>query len=236
LNPRLTAAGNVAEPLRIEGRLKGAARAARVAELFGQVGLHPGDMSRLPSQLSGGQRQRVCIARALALEPDVIVLDEAVSALDVSVRAQVLNLLRRLQRRTGVSYLFISHDLSVVSHLCDRVAVMYLGRIVETGTREDVFNNPRHPYTRALLSAVPIADPDDRGTHHRILLAGDPPSPVDPPSGCRFRTRCWVAQPSCGDAMPQLKADAAEPTHVAACFFPQLADAPDAVSAPEVAS
>ncbi|HET8589004.1 MAG TPA: oligopeptide/dipeptide ABC transporter ATP-binding protein [Nakamurella sp.] len=216
LNPRLSAVANVAEPLRVQGIGNASERRARATELLGQVGLRADQVERVPAEFSGGQRQRIGIARALALEPKVMILDEPASALDVSVQAQVLNLLRRLQDDLGVAFLFISHDLSVVRHLCERVAVMYLGKIVEIGERDQVYDHPLHPYTQALLSAVPIPDPDLR--RDRIVLAGDLPSPVNPPSGCRFRTRCPKAQAICAEQEPELKprTDGGQPV---ACHF-----------------
>ncbi len=216
LNPRLSAVANVAEPLRVHRVGNAEQRRARATDLLGQVGLRADQVERVPAEFSGGQRQRIGIARALALEPKVMILDEPASALDVSVQAQVLNLLRRLQDDLGVAFLFISHDLSVVRHLCDRVAVMYLGKIVEIGERDRVYDHPMHPYTQALLSAVPIPDPDLR--RDRIVLAGDLPSPVNPPSGCRFRTRCPKAQQICAEKEPELRprVDGGQPV---ACHF-----------------
>jgi oligopeptide/dipeptide ABC transporter ATP-binding protein len=198
---------------------------ARVDELLERVGIPLQDADRLSGQFSGGQRQRIAIARALALAPDVLVLDEPVAALDVSTQAQIINLLRDLQRDLGVAYLFISHDLAVVRQIAHRVAVMYLGKVVELGAAEQVYERPSHPYVRALLSAVPISDPALRGRRRRIILRGDVPNPAAPPSGCRFRTRCWKAQDVCAAEIPALIERGSG--HPVACYFPELQGSED---------
>ena len=221
LNARMTAGEIIAEPWKAHRGLYKTSREreARVRELLHMVGLRPSDAKKSPQEFSGGQRQRIGIARALALNPDVIILDEPVSALDLSVQAQVLNLLNDLQQRLGVSYVFISHDLSVVRHVADRVAVMYLGRIIETGRTEDVFERPSHPYTAALMSASPKLDVSG-AERNRIILQGEIPSPLDPPSGCRFRTRCWKAQDICAEQAPASEPAGDNPAHLAECHFP----------------
>ncbi len=222
LNPRMTVGDIVGEPFEIHPDVapKGD-RARRVRELLDLVGLNPEHINRYPHQFSGGQRQRIGIARALALRPAVVICDEPVSALDVSIQAQVINLLKRLQRELGLSYVFIAHDLSVVRHICDRVAVMYLVKFLELGTEAEIYERPTHPYTQALLSAVPVPDPTARARRSVIRLSGDVPSPADPPSGCRFRTRCWKPQDRCASQEPNLVLRAVEP-HLSACHFASL--------------
>jgi oligopeptide/dipeptide ABC transporter ATP-binding protein len=215
LNPRMRAGDIVGEPLTVHGIATGDKKRERVAELFEQVGLRPDQMQNYPHQFSGGQRQRICIARALALGPSLIVCDEPVSALDVSIQAQVINLLIDLQRKHGFSYLFIAHDLAVVAHISHRVAVMYLGRIVEIAEKTELFANPRHPYTQALLASVPVADP--RAKRLTPMVEGDVPSPINPPSGCAFHTRCRYAMDRCKTERPEL-VEIGGP-HQVACFL-----------------
>ncbi|GIJ23100.1 ABC transporter ATP-binding protein [Micromonospora lutea] len=224
LNPRMTVGDIIGEPFEVHPDVvpKGKRR-AKVQELLDLVGLNPDHINRYPHQFSGGQRQRIGIARALALNPEIILCDEPVSALDVSIQAQVINLLEKLQAELGLSYIFIAHDLSVVRHIADRVAVMYLGKIIEIGTEDEIYDKPTHPYTQALLSAVPVPDPKLRGQRDQIVLTGDVPSPANPPSGCRFRTRCWKAQDICAEQEPLLvvrdKSD-----HPSACHFAEVRD------------
>ncbi|WP_406202756.1 dipeptide ABC transporter ATP-binding protein [Kitasatospora sp. NBC_01560] len=228
LNPRMTVGDIVGEPFEIHPEVapKGDRRKA-VQDLLDVVGLNPEYINRYPHQFSGGQRQRIGIARGLALKPEVIICDEPVSALDVSVQAQVINLLEQLQSEFRLSYMFIAHDLSIVRHISDRVGVMYLGKLVEIGTEDEIYSHPTHPYTQALLSAVPVPDPTGREQRERILLSGDLPSPANPPSGCRFRTRCWKAQERCSTEVPLLAAPpglTGPAAHESACHFAEVRD------------
>jgi len=233
LDPRMTVGDIVGEPFDIHPQaLEGRERRKVVQELLDVVGLNPDHVNRYPHQFSGGQRQRIGIARALSLKPKVIVCDEPVSALDVSVQAQVVNLFERLQDEFGLSYVFIAHDLSVVRHISDRVMVMYLGKTMEIGNEDQIYGEPTHPYTQALLSAVPVPDPRMKGRRDHIVLEGDVPSPANPPSGCRFRTRCWKAEDICAQEEPLLqireKAD-----HPSACHFAQPREIIRAIDEPE---
>jgi oligopeptide/dipeptide ABC transporter ATP-binding protein len=221
LNPRRRVGSIIGDPFSIQRIARGNERKRRVQELMELVGLNPEHYNRFPAEFSGGQRQRIGVARALALRPELIVCDEPVSALDVSIQAQIINLLADLQDELGLTYVFIAHDLSVVRHVSDRVAVMYLGRVVEVADARDLYTHPRHPYTKALLSAVPVADPDQADERERIVLPGDVPSPINPPSGCRFHPRCPKAQPRCQVEDPVLTIKFTDPaSHLAACHFP----------------
>ncbi|MGW4007276.1 ABC transporter ATP-binding protein [Streptomyces nigra] len=221
LNPRQTVGTIISGPMEINGINPPGGREKRVRELLEIVGLNPEHYNRFPHEFSGGQRQRIGVARAIALEPKLIVADEPVSALDVSIQAQVVNLLQEVQREMGIAFVFIAHDLAIVRHFSQRVAVMYLGKIVEIADRDSIYNGPRHPYTHALLSAVPDAD-IDATKRERIRLAGDVPSPIMPPSGCRFRTRCWKATEKCAtEEPPLLRIEGSKPGHLTACHYPE---------------
>jgi oligopeptide/dipeptide ABC transporter ATP-binding protein len=231
LNPRRRVGSIIGEPFAVHGIANGAERKRRVQELMERVGLNPEHFNRFPAEFSGGQRQRIGVARALALRPKLIICDEPVSALDVSIQAQVLNLLADLQTEYGLSYLFIAHDLEVVRHVSDKVAVMYLGRVGEAAPKQQLYETPRHPYTVALLSAAPAADPDTAAARQRVILTGDVPSPIDPPPGCRFHRRCPKAQPLCATDEPKLLPEGVSATadttavvgqdiHLTACHFP----------------
>lgn len=217
LNPRMTVGNIIAEGVDIHGLYTGAKRKERVFELLDAVGLNSEHASRFPHEFSGGQRQRIGIARALAIEPQFIIADEPISALDVSVQAQVVNLFKKLQKEHGLTYLFIAHDLAMVKHISDRIGVMYLGKLVEVTTSDELYAKPLHPYTQSLLSAIPIPDPEIERTRERIILQGEIPSPLNPPSGCPFRTRCPKAMPECAASMPEFKE--VEPNHYVACHL-----------------
>jgi oligopeptide transport system ATP-binding protein len=217
LNPRMTVESIIAEPLLEHKDMTSTQRKERVRNLLNSVGMNPDFVNRYPHEFSGGQRQRIGIARALALDPDFIVCDEPIAALDVSIQAQVVNLLEELQKQRGLTYLFISHDLSMVRHIADRVAVMYLGKIMELATREQLFSDPKHPYTQALLSAVPVADPNIEATRERIILKGEVPSPSNPPAGCVFCTRCPVAEKKCFTVAPEWRE--LQPDQFVACHL-----------------
>jgi oligopeptide transport system ATP-binding protein len=221
LNPRMTVASIIGEPLSEHNKAKGASRKARIDELLALVGLEPKHANRYPHEFSGGQRQRIGIARAIALNPDFIVADEPIAALDVSIQAQVVNLLEELQNALGLTYLFISHDLSMIRHIADRVAVMYLGKIMELGDVDQLYNSPKHPYTMALLSAVPVPDPVLEATRERVILEGDIPSPANPPPGCPFNTRCPIAQERCVTEVPAFRE--IDPGRWVACHFAESA-------------
>jgi len=217
LNPRLTAGEIVGEPLEIHAMARGAEKWKRVAELFELVGLSREFINRYPHEFSGGQRQRIGLARALALTPDLIICDEPIAALDVSIQAQIVNLMEELQEELNLTYLFIAHDLSMVKHISDRVLVMYVGKVMELADREELYESPLHPYTKALLSAVPIPDPEYEMHRKRIILSGDLPSPAQPPPGCRFHTRCPIAEQKCMLSEPPLRE--VQPGHLVACHF-----------------
>ncbi len=221
LNPRYTIGSLIAEPMHIYKVASGAEIRERTAELLNVVGLRPEYIDRYPHEFSGGQRQRIAVARALSINPEFVIADEPVSALDVSIRAQVLNLLQRLQQQFNLTYLFVSHDLSVVRHVADRIAVMYLGKIVELSDRDELYAAPKHPYTKALLSAIPIPDPQIEKRRKRIILSGDLPSPINIPSGCRFHTRCPMAQQICREVEPVYEAKEGR-EHYAACHFSEF--------------
>lgn len=217
LNPRMTVGDIIGEPLDIHNIAQGKEREEKIKYYINKVGLHPDHINRYPYEFSGGQRQRIGIARALAVNPNFIVCDEPISALDVSIQAQIVNMLEELQDEMGLTYLFIAHDLSMVKHISDRVGIMYLGKLVEISDSEEVYNNPIHPYTKALLSAIPIPNPDISKSQKRIILEGDIPSPIDPPKGCRFMSRCKYAKAVCGEEEPELKE--VSPGHCVACHL-----------------